>query len=241
MTLIEKVVSLGYTKDEAERYIRSGKVTLAGEICFTPGTKIKKDDLINVKQLKDWVSRGAFKLLKAIEIWNLDFKDKVVLDVGSSTGGFTEVSLDKGASKVFSLDVGTNQLDYKLRVNEKVVVLEKTNLKQISMKLLGENIDIVVCDVSFISLYHVFHSIKSVLKPTSTIMLLIKPQYESELSDVVEGGYVPENKHKDIIDKVIQTGKDANFELIAIEKSPIEGKISKNIEYLSLWKVQNAK
>lgn len=237
MLLIEMVISLGHSKEHAERLIRSGLVTVNGEMQFIPGTKIKSDSKIEIKELNKWVSRGAFKLLKAIELFDLNFNNKIVLDIGSSTGGFTQVAIENGASKVFALDVGTNQLDYKLRSNSKVVSLEKTNLKEITPSLLqNEKIDIVVCDVSFISSYHVFASIKEVIKKDSLIVLLIKPQYEAEVSDVQKGGYVDVKNHKKIIDKVISNGNQLGFEMIEIKESPIKGKTSQNIEYLSLWK-----
>lgn len=240
MFLIEKMIESGYSKDQAERLIRSGQVKVNGVVEFVPGTKVKKDATIEIRESKQYVSRGAYKLLKAIELFNIDFTNKTTLDVGSSTGGFTQVALEHGAKIVFSVDVGTNQLDYKLRSNPKVISLEKTNLKDITPNLLQNTIiDVVVCDVSFISSFHVFSSIKSVISNKSIIMILIKPQYEAEISDVQKGGFVHQSDHQKIIDKVIANGNALGYELISLEKSPIEGKTSKNIEYLSLWKVKD--
>lgn len=232
-TLIEFVMEKNLSKDEAERYIRSGKVYINDEQTIVPSVKVKETDRILVKGIKEWVSRGAYKLLAAKEIFNLDFNNKVVLDIGSSTGGFTQVALESGATKVYSLDVGTNQLDFKIRSNPKVVALEETNLKTINKAMFAEDLDLVVTDVSFISLGHVFN----VLAPFNVeIVALIKPQFEAYQRDIEEGGYVDEKHHSDIINRVKEKAKENGYELVQIEKSPILGGKSKNIEYLSLFR-----
>ncbi|MGZ9428849.1 TlyA family RNA methyltransferase [Mycoplasma sp. 1012] len=221
-----------------ETLIRMGKVKVNGEIIFIPSTKIsfEKDKVEVFEEKKEWVSRGAYKLLEAIKLFNLNFQDKTVLDIGSSTGGFTEVSLKYGAKKVYALDSGTNQLDYSLRTNTKVIPLEKTNLKSISFELFKEKMDIIVCDVSFISLKEVFKVIKEIVTLNTDIMLLIKPQFEASSKYVEKGGYVDEKHHQFLINRVVEHGKDNGFKLIKISKSPILGNKSKNIEYVTLFK-----
>jgi len=181
------------------------------------------------------VSRGAFKLLGALEEFDLDFNNKIVLDIGSSTGGFTHVALEHGAKKVYALDVGTNQLDYKLRSNDRVVSLEKTNLKTITPEMFSEKIDLIVTDVSFISLKHVFNVAKTLGDENFKIIALIKPQFEANSDQVQEGGFVPETLHEEIISKVKAYAEKNNFKMIDVKKSIIKGNKSKNQEYISLF------
>lgn len=232
-TLIEVVMEHNLSKDEAERYIRSGKVLVNDEQVIVPSIKVKEEDAIRIKGIKEWVSRGAYKLLAAKELFDIDFNSKVVLDIGSSTGGFTQVALESGAKIVYSLDVGTNQLDFKLRNNDKVVAMEETNLKEINESMFDEEINLVVTDVSFISLGHVFN----VLKPFNVeIIALIKPQFEAYQRDIEEGGYVDVKHHNDIIKRVEEKANENGFKLIRVQESPILGGKSKNIEYLSLFR-----
>lgn len=231
ITLLQK---LSQVNDHAEGLIRSGNVMVNEEVVFIPSTKIKDTDVIKVKQQKEWVSRGAYKLISAIETFGLDFNNKVVLDIGSSTGGFTQVALAKGAKFVNSLDVGTNQLDYSLRVNKKVQVFEKTNLKTIIPSMFKDKIDVIITDVSFISLRHVFKVSKD-LEP-ELIMALIKPQFEANSNQILSGGIAPIEIHEEIIEKVKRYALENDFKLIEYKESPIKGAKSKNIEYISLFK-----
>lgn len=239
-TLLEYVVGLGYETEAAKRIIQSGKVQVNNVEEIVSSIKIKENDIVTIKEIKKWVSRGAEKLLSAIKEFNLDFNNKVVIDIGSSTGGFTQVALAYGATKVYSVDVGTNQLDYKLRVDKRVVVMEKTNLKDLKENMFQENVDYVVSDVSFISLWHVFDTLKN-FKSNITLVALIKPQYEAEISQVSSGGYVDEKYHDEIIDKIKTQVNELGFEMINYKKSPITGSKSKNIEYISLFRRKNEK
>ena len=239
VTLKQKVIEMGYTEDKAERIIMSGIVKVNDVVVFIPSEKLKETDVIVFKKTKEWVSRGAYKLLAAIEQFNMDFNNKVVLDIGSSTGGFTEVSLKNGAEHVYSLDVGTNQLAYKIRASEKVTALEKTNLKTITKEMFDKNIDIVVTDVSFISLKHVFNVVSNLGTKDLKIMALIKPQFEANSNQVQKGGIVPEELHEEIIEKVKKFASANNFHLIGINKSPIKGKKTGNIEYITMFERNN--
>lgn len=235
MTLLDYLISLNYDKKNAEAFIRAGKVTINKEVVFIPSQKIDKKDKIEIKQVKKWVSRGAYKLLGAIKEFDLDFENKIILDIGSSTGGFTHVALEKGANKVYALDVGKNQLDYKLRSDRRVIVYEKTNLKTINPSMFNEDIDIVLADVSFISLKNVFKVINNLESNKIKIIALIKPQFEANSNQVEPGGFVPETLHEDIIKKVKGYAKEFNFKLNKIAKSQIKGNKSKNQEYISIF------
>ncbi|TCG10431.1 TlyA family RNA methyltransferase [Mycoplasma todarodis] len=234
-TALQIIMELGYTKDESEKLIRSGKVKINGNDAFIPSERFKKVGEVFIKDVKKWVSRGAFKLLAAFEEFNLDVSNKVGLDIGSSTGGFTEVLLNKGAKKVYSLDVGTNQLDFSLRRHEKVVALEKTNLKKINKEMFAEPVELVVTDVSFISLKEVFRVLENTLEQGVQLMALIKPQFEAFADQVEEGGYVPERLHQEIIERVIKHSEDFGFKYINHKPSPIKGNKAKNIEYITLF------
>ncbi|UVD81945.1 TlyA family RNA methyltransferase [Mycoplasma iguanae] len=232
--LKQVINGMGYSIIEAEKIIRAGKVMVNNETIFMPNEKVLPDANIIIKEQKEWVSRGAYKLLKAIDAFKLDFNNKVILDIGASKGGFTQVALRYGAKKIYALDVGTNQLDYNLRINPRVVVQEKTNLKSISNELFEDKIEIVVCDVSFIGLNEVFKVIKEILEAKSQVIVLIKPQFEASKKYVSPGGFVELEHHNFLINKVKKQASEY-FDFIDLIESPIKGNISKNIEYLALF------
>ncbi|AAT27566.1 TlyA family RNA methyltransferase [[Mycoplasma] mobile] len=234
--LIDRVIEkFDFTNSKASLLIRNKQIIVNKKIIADPNFLTIKDDEILLNNKKEYVSRGAYKLLDAIEEFNLkkEIKNKIVLDIGSSTGGFIEVLLKYGAEKVFALDVGTNQLDYSLRINPKVISKENTNLKQISKNLFSEKIELVTCDVSFISSKEVF-KVLNFLDKGVNLILLIKPQFEANSSDVLTGGIVNKEIHNDIINKVINYGSES-FLLKSIKECKIKGKKSKNTEYISLF------
>ncbi|MGL5617685.1 MAG: TlyA family RNA methyltransferase [Metamycoplasmataceae bacterium] len=235
MTLLEKLITMDYDEKLADSLIRIGSVFVDNEKVTSPKIKIKNNAVIKIKDNKKYVSRGAYKLLSALEEFRIDPSGLVCLDIGSSTGGFTQVLLEKGAKFVYALDVGTNQLDYKLRSDSRVKSLEKTNLKLINKNMFDQQIDLIVCDVSFISLKYVFDVIDDILLKSAYFIALIKPQYEIKSWEVSEGGFAEIELHKGIIAKIIMYSKN-NFEFIKLKESPILGNKSKNIEYLSLFK-----
>lgn len=235
MTLLEKLILMNYDEKLANSLIKIGNVSVDNNRVTTPKIKIKDNSIIKIKETKKYVSRGSYKLLSALEEFKIDPEGLVCLDIGASTGGFTQVLLEKGAKFVYALDVGTNQLDYKLRSDIRVKALEKTNLKLINKKMFEKQIDLIVCDVSFISLRHVFNVIADLLVESSYFIALIKPQYEINSNEVSKGGFAEVELHEGIIDKIIKYSSD-KFEFIKLEKSPILGNKSKNIEYLSLFK-----
>ncbi|TPR54354.1 TlyA family RNA methyltransferase [Metamycoplasma neophronis] len=237
---LKQLVALSNNIDEmmAEALIREGKVIANGEKVFLPSLKFDelKVKLEIIKDKKEYVSRGAYKLIGAIEEFNIDVKNKVCIDIGSSTGGFVQVLLENGAKKVYAIDSGTNQLDYSLRTNASVVVYEKTNLKNLTLDMFAEQLDLATCDVSFISLKHVFKICSEILPSNTILMALIKPQFEAISKYVEEGGYVNPIHHEYIINKVIGYANEHHFKLERIAKSPITGDKSKNIEYISIFR-----
>lgn len=240
MTLIQKLILMGYEEKKARSLIMAGKVLVDNQPILISSHKLKENNSILIKESKEWVSRGAYKLLEALNKFSLNVKNLICLDVGSSTGGFTEVLLKKGAQKVYALDSGTNQLDYKIRSDARVVTLEKTNLKSINAVMFKEKIDFVCCDVSFISVINLFDVLaqNDVLAPNNKIVILIKPQFEADYDLVEKGGFVPEKHHKIIINKIINDATKLGFTFISIIDSPITGYKSKNKEYLALFALE---
>ena len=227
------------TREKAKREIMAGNVIVNEQAVTKAGMMFKDTDELNIR-IKDklkYVSRGGLKLEKAIKIWNLDFKDKLVLDIGASTGGFTDCSLQNGAKLVFSVDVGKNQLDWKLRNNEKVVSMEEMHIKDLKESdLKGEKVDFIVIDVSFISLTKVIPYFKKFLKEDGKIIMLIKPQFEVGREKIGKNGVVEnEEYHDEAIKKIISFSKECGYELIGMEDSPIRG-AKGNKEFLTLLK-----
>lgn len=235
--LIDVVNKIINNPKKADALIRIGDVFVNNQVETLPSKTIKDSDHVTITPEKFFVSRGALKLKHAIEHWKLDFNNKTIVDIGSSTGGFTQISLLNGAKKVYCVDSGTNQLDYSLRMDPRTVVLENTNLKNVNQEIIPDAIDWIVCDVSFISLKEVFKSVLNLNLNKTQLILLIKPQFEARRDLVENKGIVDIKHHKSIIDNVINYDKE-NFELVDYIESPITGKKSKNLEYLSYFKIK---
>lgn len=235
MTLIEYLVNhLHYEQKKAQAMIMAGLVLVNEEKITISSYKLKLTDQIRIKETKTWVSRGAYKLLAAIKAFNLEINNKICLDIGASTGGFSQVLIHHGAKLVYALDVGTNQLDFKLRNLNNLISLEKTNLKTINKNMFKHQLDLVVCDVSFISIKHVFNVLTDdLLSENHQLIILIKPQFEAPSKLVDANGYVDPIYHQEIIDKIILDAKTKGFVLKQICPSPVVGQKSKNIEYLA--------
>ena len=223
------------TREKAKREIMAGNVLINEKVETKAGTMFKdtKDLNIRIKDRLKYVSRGGLKLEKAIEVWNLDFKDKLVLDIGASTGGFTDCALQNGAKRVYANDVGTNQLDWKLRN----VSLEEKHIKDLEIEDLENNkVDFIVIDVSFISLTKVIGYFDRFLKENSQVVMLIKPQFEVGKEKIGRNGIVEnEEYHNEAIKKIINFIKDLGYELLGVEDSPIKG-TKGNKEFLMLIK-----
>ncbi len=227
------------TREKAKREIMAGNVLVNEKVETKAGTMFKdtEDLIIRIKDRLKYVSRGGLKLEKAIEVWNLDFKDKLVLDIGASTGGFTDCALQNGAKRVYANDVGTNQLDWKLRNDERVVSLEEKHIKDLEIEDLENNkVDFIVIDVSFISLTKVIGYFNRFLKENSQVVMLIKPQFEVGKEKIGRNGIVEnEEYHNEAIKKIINFIKDLGYELLGVEDSPIKG-TKGNKEFLMLIK-----
>ncbi|WP_455257097.1 TlyA family RNA methyltransferase [Peptoniphilus asaccharolyticus] len=212
------------SREKAKRLIMSGEVFIKTQRVEKPGQLVEEDAEIYVKSkgLK-YVSRGGFKLEKAIELYDINLKDLVCADIGASTGGFTHCMLLNGAKKVYAIDVGTNQLDYKLRVDERVVSMEKTNFRTFDVNSI-KKVDFISIDVSFISLDLILPNVYEILKDGGEVVALIKPQFEAGKEKVGKKGIVKDIKvHKEVIEKVISTINELNFRIKGLTTSPIRG------------------
>ena len=225
--------NLAESREKAKAIIMSGNVFVEGQREDKAGTTFPENILIEVKGNKlPYVSRGGLKLEKAIANFDVDLQDKVCTDVGSSTGGFTDCMLQNGARKVFAIDVGTNQLAWKLRQDERVVCMEKTNIRYVTPEDLGEKIDFSSIDVSFISLTKVLLPIRNYLKDDGQIVALIKPQFEAGREKVGKKGVVREKStHYEVIELVLSYAVSIGFKVLDLDFSPIKGPEG-NIEYL---------
>ncbi|GAB6888894.1 TlyA family rRNA (cytidine-2'-O)-methyltransferase [Desulfothermus okinawensis JCM 13304] len=204
-----------------------------------PGQLIDVDEKIVLKDTERFVSRGGIKLLTAIEEFKIEFNDKIVLDVGASSGGFTDCALQHGAKKVYAVDVGYGQLHYKLRTDPRVVNLEKTNIRYIDTNIIGEKVDIVTIDCSFISLTKVIPPSVQFLKDRGELICLIKPQFELNKKEVGKGVVRDVNLQQKAIDKITNFVKTKfNFRLAGIVPSKIKGPKG-NQEYLAYFIERN--
>ena len=222
------------SRSKAEICIREGNVLVNNIKEDKPGTMIKIDSVIKILGDKcPFVSRGGYKLDKAIKTFNINLNENICVDFGSSTGGFTDVMLKNGAKKVYAVDCGTNQLEYKLRINDKVVVMENINARYVKLDdFNNDKIDFVSADLSFISLKHVLNVIYNILSDDGISVVLIKPQFEAGKEEVEKGGVVKDERiHKKVINDIIEYSKNIGFMINGLTFSPIKGP-SGNIEYL---------
>ena len=223
------------SKKDAQAHILAGKVFTKKEVkILTAGEKLPTNTELYIKgQEKKYVSRGGLKLEKAIGTFNLELKNKVVLDIGASTGGFTDVSLKNGAKLVYALDVGTNQLAWALRTHEKVVVMEQKNFRHSLLTDFKQGQpDLATIDVSFISLELILPPLYDILKDQGEVVALIKPQFEAEKEDVGEGGIVNNSDvYQSVLVNILDYAEDLSFALQGLTLSPITG-TKGNIEFL---------
>lgn len=224
---------LAESREKAKAVIMSGNVFVEGQREDKAGSSFSQEVQIEIKgNLLPYVSRGGLKLEKALARFDVNVKDKVCTDVGSSTGGFTDCMLQNGATKVFAIDVGRGQLDWKLRQDSRVVCMEKTNIRYVTPEDIGELVDFSSIDVSFISLTKVLEPIRNYLKESGEIVALIKPQFEAGREKVGKKGVVREKStHHEVIEKVAVYANSIGFEVKNIDFSPIKGPEG-NIEYL---------
>ena len=227
------------TREKAKREIMAGNVIVNEQVVTKAGTMFKDNDelSIRVKDKLRYVSRGGLKLEKAIKTWNLDFSEKFVLDIGASTGGFTDCALQNGAERVYSVDVGKNQLDWKLRNDSRVISLEEMHIKDLKESdIENKKINFIVIDVSFISLTKVIPYFEKFLAEDGKAVMLVKPQFEVGREKIGKNGVVEnEEYHDEAIKKIISFSKEHGYELIGVEDSPIKG-AKGNKEFLMLIK-----
>ena len=225
--------NLAESREKAKAIIMSGNVFVEDQREDKAGTTFPEDVKIEVRgHIIPYVSRGGLKLEKAIKNFDVSVEGKVCTDVGSSTGGFTDCMLQNGAVKVFAIDVGRGQLDWKLRQDPRVVCMEKTNIRYVSPEDIGEPVDFSSIDVSFISLTKVLEPIRDYLTEDGEIVALIKPQFEAGREKVGKKGVVREKStHHEVIEKVTSYAASIGFDILEIEFSPIKGPEG-NIEYL---------
>ncbi|MCR5801061.1 MAG: TlyA family RNA methyltransferase [Lachnospiraceae bacterium] len=225
---------LAPSREKAKAIIMSGVVFVNGQREDKPGTFLDPEDLdIEVRgETLKYVSRGGLKLEKAIEVWHPDLEGKVCIDIGSSTGGFTDCMLQNGAAKVYAVDSGRGQLAWKLRNDERVVVMEQTNFRYITPEDIPDKADFASADVSFISLDKILPPAYSLLKDGAQMVALIKPQFEAGREKVGKGGVVREpSVHREVIEKTVILALQTGFEIKGLDYSPIKGPEG-NIEYL---------
>ena len=231
--------NLAESKTKAQAMIMAGQVFVEGKNINKSGFNISDNATIEIKNLgPKWVSRGANKLLTALEQNKIIVKNKICIDLGSSTGGFTDVLIQSGAKKVYAVDVGTNQLHEKLKENNKVISLEKTNARYLKKDQFAELIDIMVCDVSFISLKKVIEPNLHLLKNESVIIALIKPQFESKKNETKKGVVKDFIIHQRICNEISEWFNNiGRSKVLNINESPIKGPKG-NTEFLITVKYQ---
>ncbi|KOP28646.1 RNA methyltransferase [Exiguobacterium sp. BMC-KP] len=221
------------TREKAKRSIMAGLVFSGTERLEKAGEKVKSDIDLHVKgQLMPYVGRGGFKMEKALQVFDFDVTGKTGLDIGSSTGGFTDCSLQNGAAHMYALDVGSNQLDWKLRSDDRVTVMEKTNFRHATPDMFSVSPQFATIDVSFISLRLMLPPLKTILVEGGDVMALVKPQFEAGRDDIGKKGIVRDERiHIRVLDEMIEFFIQQGFYVKQLDYSPITGGEG-NIEFL---------
>ncbi len=228
------------TRSKAQAIIMSGQVYVNGQKADKPGVSYDETVELEVRgAVCPYVSRGGLKMEKALRDFGVKPEGYVCSDSGASTGGFTDCLLQQGAKKVFAIDVGYGQLDWKIRSDPRVVVMERTNIRYVTPDQLGEPLDLSVIDVSFISLKIVLPAIRQLLKPTGQVLCLIKPQFEAGKEKVGKKGVVrdPET-HREVLDSFVALARELEFQILGLTFSPVKGPEG-NIEFLGHLSLDN--
>lgn len=229
------VFEQGYapSREKAKALIMAGIVYVNNQKVDKAGFELKEGDVLEVRgKTLQYVSRGGLKLEKAMQEFPITLEGKVCMDVGASTGGFTDCMLQNGAVKVYSVDVGYGQLAWKLRIDERVVNLERTNFRYVTREQIPDEIDFASVDVSFISLKHILPNLNTLLAPDGQAVCLIKPQFEAGKEKVGKKGVVRDlNVHLEVVENVINLAVENGFSVMGLQFSPIKGPEG-NIEYL---------
>lgn len=223
-----------YSKTQIQSWIMQGKVKVDNQIVTKPGTMIDESAQLSYDiQEPKFVSRAGFKLEKALDHFDIDVTGFVVMDAGISTGGFTDCLLQRGAAKIYGIDVGYGQVAEKIRKDSRVKLMERTNLREV--RDLGEHVDLVTLDLSFISVLKVMDAVNAVLKDNGKLIVLIKPQFEARKEDVGRGGIIKDEKvHQQVIERVRSGIEAYGFICKGVIESPIEGTMG-NKEFLGYF------
>lgn len=221
------------TVDKIRRYIMAGQVLNQNMPVYKPSEMIDPERAsIRFKHMKEFVSRGGHKLAYAIDHFDFTVKNQVMIDVGSSTGGFTDCALQNGAKHVYAVDVGTNQLDYRLRTHESVTVMEQTNFKDTKRIDFAQLPGVITIDVSFTSIIPIINHIHELFQHEINVIGLVKPQFESYKEEIEDGGVITSlYTHINVLERVIRHFNTLDFSVINIAQSPIKGHKG-NVEYL---------
>lgn len=225
------------SREKAKTAIMAGQIFM-GTVCVDKaGTKVPIDADLSVKgNTLPYVSRGGLKLEKALQLYPIDLTDAVMVDIGASTGGFTDCALQNGAAKVFAIDVGYNQLAWSLRQDKRVINMEKQNIRTVTAEQLGELVDFISIDVAFISLDKVLPVAVTLLKDTGSLVALIKPQFEAGREKVGKGGIVRDPAtHAEVLTRILNIAEEVGLHLHGVTYSPIKG-TEGNIEFLGYFK-----
>ncbi len=240
LRLDARIFELGLTesREKAKAFIMAGQVYVNGMKATKAGVTVTEKDIIEVRGSSEFVSRGGHKLKKAMSVFPISLDNKICMDVGASTGGFTDCMLQNGAVKVYSVDVGYGQLAWKLRSDPRVVNLERTNIRYITEEQVPDKINFASVDVSFISLCLVLPAIYPILSDDGECVCLIKPQFEAGREKVGKKGVVRDKSvHSEVIEKVYNFAIETGFTVAGLDYSPIKGPEG-NIEYLIYLKKQ---
>ena len=237
MRLDQYLFEKGYfeTRNKAKAAITDGHVIINSKVITKPSFDILGNETIELKDVCPYVSRGGYKLEGAIKAFNLDFKDKVILDIGASTGGFTDCAIKHGASLLYSVDVGSNQLHESLRNNPKIISMENTNILDLNPESLNPKPNIIVMDVSFVSIEYLMPGISKFILDDTIFVCLIKPQFEVGNIKIKNGIVKDKNIHIKVINNVRNDLNNYNLDIFKLVESPIKG-TSGNKEFLALIK-----
>lgn len=224
------------SREKAKKAIMAGVVMVSGQVKDKAGEQLAVDLDPSVIEIKGnpipYVSRGGLKLEKGLAVFSFPVKDGIFLDIGASTGGFTDCLLQNGAAKVYSVDVGYGQLDWRLRGDERVVSMERTNFRNLEKDAIPDNVDGTVMDVSFISITKLLDAIRLFLKDGGKGIWLIKPQFEAGRDKVGKNGVVRDKKiHREVLDRTLMQIMEKHFKILGLDYSPIQGPKG-NIEFL---------
>lgn len=236
LLLVER--ALVSSRSRAQSYILSGKVLVEDQPVLKVGQQIRLDAPIRLRDTSnEYVSRGAYKLLAAIESFQIQVKDRTAMDVGASTGGFTQVLLNHQINKVFAVDVGENLLAWPVRSDPRVVPIENTNARHLTFQQIGQTIDLMTLDLSFISIVKVLPALLCFATPETDWIALIKPQFEIGRGKVGKGGIVrSETDQRQAVDEVLKQAQFLGLETRGLIKSPLKGQTG-NQEYLAYWRL----